>query len=290
MKSWEIFYLSWSHQQPWSRPPTQPAWWRSWIVYQDYVLEHLCDLYSYILEIYFATKKVCCTVAHACSWEIFPHNGTHPVTAFEHFSSMSFSQFFSVSIVPWVNPLLLQQRNSCVHVKFKQSAKLILNDKCCFTFCSWPVPEGGVTRGRPTRYCLENVFVVAMQYKGLGGILCTRLEHYIFARLCHDGFSWHFYSEMFCRTWPSHLGLSMSPPRAAKRRSIVLRTWHVKVLKIYAQGGCDGDSSGYDDIFYVCVWNLRIKVTLLFPFWPLDLVVAFHTLHLRLVIVILMKL
>ena len=122
VKRWEFFYLSWSHQQPWSRPPTQPAWWRSWIVYQDYVLEHLCDLYSYILEIYFATKKVCCTVAYACSWEIFPHNGTHPVTAFEHFSSMSFSQFFSVSIVPWVNPLLMWHRNSCVHVEFKLSA------------------------------------------------------------------------------------------------------------------------------------------------------------------------
>ena len=47
---------------------------------------------------------------------------------------------------------------------------------------------------------------------------------------------------------------------------------------------------GYDDILYVCVRNLRIKVALLFPFWPLDLVVAFHTLHLRLGIVILMKL
>ena len=91
-------------------------------------------------------------------------------------------------------------------------------------------------------------------------------------------------------TWPSHLGLSMSPPRAATSRSIVLRTWHVQVLEIYAQGGCDGNSSGYDDILYVCVWILRIKVALLFPFWPLDLVVAFHTLHLRLGIVILMKL
>ena len=236
VKSWETAYLSWSHQQPWSRPPTQPALWHSWIVDQDYVLEHTCDVYSCILEIYFATVKICCTVTHT---EIFPHNGTHPVTAFEHFSSMSFSQFFSVSIVPWANPLLLQQRNSCVHVIFKQSAYLRLKDKCCFTFCSRPVPEGGVTRGRPAWYCLESVFVVAMQYGGLGGILYMSWERYIFAGL------WHCYSVMFCLfhdisllpfylcaqiPWPSHLGLSMSPPRAATRRSIVLRTWYVKVL------------------------------------------------------------
>ena len=78
-------------------------------------LSQLCGIPELWIKIMFLNTCVMCTVTY---WryilpqrkyvvqlpthvgEIFPHYGTHPVTAFEHFSSMSFSQFFSVSIVP----------------------------------------------------------------------------------------------------------------------------------------------------------------------------------------------
>ena len=42
---------------------------------------------------------------------------SHPVTAVEHFSAMSFSQFFRVSIVPWVKIRLIIATTMC-HFRF----------------------------------------------------------------------------------------------------------------------------------------------------------------------------
>ena len=59
-----------------------------------------CVMYTVTYWRYILPQRKYVVQLHTHVGEIFPHNGTHPVTAFEHFSSMSFSQFFSVSIVP----------------------------------------------------------------------------------------------------------------------------------------------------------------------------------------------